>query len=176
MVYDLRALSEKDSNLLYTWRNAEFIRVNMFDDQPITYQAHCHWFETILKEQLAYYRLFQYQSSPLGFVSFKKDLQPQPNTTLFWGFYIGETQAPKGAGTWMGRLALEYAFQNLGADKIIGEVLSFNKKSMKFHEKLGFKQNHQYQNTILRDGQPIPIIKYELEKEDWQHHRKDGLN
>ncbi|KEF38384.1 pseudaminic acid biosynthesis N-acetyl transferase [Schinkia azotoformans MEV2011] len=174
MVYDLRAPSEKDRNLLHNWRNAEFIRINMFDDQPITFEAHCNWFETILKEQLAYYRIIQYQSKPLGLVSFKKNLQQK--NILFWGFYIGETQAPKGAGTWMGRLALEYAFQILEAEKIIGEVLSFNKKSMKFHEKLGFKQNHQYQNTLFREGHPIPIVRYELDKEDWLYHRKDGLN
>lgn len=169
MVYHLRALTEKDSNLLYNWRNAEFIRVNMFDDQPITYEAHCNWFKAIQKEQEPYYRIFQSQSRPLGFISFKKD--SQQNNTLFWGFYIGETHPPKGAGTWMGSIALDYAFQILGAEKIIGEVLSFNKKSIKFHQKLGFIQDHLYQNSILREGQLIQIVKFELDKEKWPQHK-----
>ncbi|MXQ54253.1 UDP-4-amino-4,6-dideoxy-N-acetyl-beta-L-altrosamine N-acetyltransferase [Shimazuella alba] len=169
MDYDLRALTENDKNLIYNWRNAEFIRVNMFQDELIPYEAHCHWFEIILTNQTAYYRIFRYNSKPLGLVSFKES-NPQKKT-CFWGFYIGEIQAPKGAGTWMGSLALDYAFQCLGMKTIIGEVLSFNKKSATYHRKLGFKHDLHYKNTLYRNGQPINIIRFVLDKEDWEHHK-----
>ncbi|MGG4199224.1 UDP-4-amino-4,6-dideoxy-N-acetyl-beta-L-altrosamine N-acetyltransferase [Peribacillus frigoritolerans] len=175
MDYCLRALSEKDKEMIYNWRNLEHIRINMYNDQPISYEDHGRWFESMLKNLKDYYRLFIYQQKPLGLISFK-DINQQ-NQTCAWGFYIGEINAPKGSGTIMGFLGLDYAFHSLNMRKIIGEVLSFNKKSEMFHQKLGFKQEKLYKNKLNREGQFIDVIFFGLQKEEWEMHKvKLNLN
>lgn len=159
--------------MVYNWRNADFIRVNMFHDKKIPYEEHCQWFDNTLKNKSAYYRIFCYQKKPLGIVSFKES--DSEKKTYYWGFYIGETDAPKGAGTWMGRLALDDAFQYLGAKTVIGEALSFNQKSISFHKRLGFEKDIDYKASLSRNGQHIDIIRFTLEKDNWDK-QKETLN
>ncbi|ULT56478.1 UDP-4-amino-4,6-dideoxy-N-acetyl-beta-L-altrosamine N-acetyltransferase [Neobacillus drentensis] len=173
MDYYLRALTEKDKDMIYEWRNSESIRVNMYNDQPIPYEAHCQWFDAVLKNESRFYRLFLYKNKPLGLVSFKEvNLQ---NQTCAWGFYIGEPHAPKGSGTIMGALALDYAFYQLNIRKIIGMVLSFNQRSVRFHHRLGFCQEGLFKKEWSRNGQFIDLIRLSLFKEDWEK-QKDKLN
>lgn len=175
MDYCLRALSEKDKEMIFNWRNTEHIRMNMYNDQPIAYEDHSRWFEDMLNNQKDYYRLFIYQHKPLGLISFKN--LNQQNQTCVWGFYIGESNAPKGSGTIMGCLGLDYAFHCLSMRKIIGEVLSFNKKSERFHQKLGFKHEGLYKNKLSREGQFIDVISFGLLKEEWEMYKgKLNLN
>lgn len=166
MDYYLRALTEQDREIIYQWRNSEAIRVNMYNSQLIPYEDHCQWFEDVLTNQRANYRLFLNQNKRLGLVSFK-EINVQ-NQTCVWGFYIGEPDAPKGAGTMMGHLALDYAFNQLKMRKIIGMVLSFNKRSQLFHTKLGFYQEGLLKKELIRDGQYHDIIRFALFKEDWE--------
>ncbi|MGZ4161028.1 MAG: UDP-4-amino-4,6-dideoxy-N-acetyl-beta-L-altrosamine N-acetyltransferase [Neobacillus sp.] len=173
MDYCVRALTEKDKDIIYQWRNSEQIRVNMYNDQPIPYENHCQWFEDIMQNQAAFYRLFLCQNKPLGFISFKNS--NRQNQTCVWGFYIGESNAPKGSGTIMGSLALDYAFHHLNMRKIIGEVLSFNKKSERFHQKLGFIREGIFKDELRRNDQFIDVIRFALFKDQWER-QKEKLN
>ncbi|MFH0068457.1 UDP-4-amino-4,6-dideoxy-N-acetyl-beta-L-altrosamine N-acetyltransferase [Peribacillus sp. NPDC056705] len=165
----LRALIENDMDMIYNWRNLESIRENMFHDQMIPYKDHCNWFRNVLINQAKYYRLFVNQNKPLGLVSFKES--NQQSQTCLWGFYIGESTAPKGSGTIMGSLALDYAFQCLSMRKVIGEVLSTNQKSTKFHLKLGFIQTGLDKNKLWRNGQPVDILQFQLDSEEWDRQK-----
>ncbi|MED4228939.1 UDP-4-amino-4,6-dideoxy-N-acetyl-beta-L-altrosamine N-acetyltransferase [Neobacillus cucumis] len=169
MDYELRSLTDEDKDLIFKWRNLEFIRPNMFNDKIIPYEDHCQWFANTLTNHAEHYRVFVKHTQPLGLVSFKKS--DSQHLAYFWGFYIGELDAPKGAGSIMGSLALDYAFESLNAKRIIGEVLSTNKKSEAFHRKLGFKQDLRYKNSIYRNGQFITINRFVLDKENWEFHR-----
>ncbi|MFP5113730.1 UDP-4-amino-4,6-dideoxy-N-acetyl-beta-L-altrosamine N-acetyltransferase [Bacillaceae bacterium C204] len=173
MDYFLRELTEKDKDILFQWRNRESIRINMYNDQLIPYEQHCKWFANVLQNHADLYRLFIHQNMPLGLISFHNI--NQQNQTCSWGFYIGEKNAPKGAGTIMGCLALDYAFYHLKIRKVIGEVLSFNKRSERFHQKLGFIQEGFFKKEICRNGQFIDVIRLALFGEDWQL-QKQQLN
>lgn len=169
MNYHLRALIESDRDVIFNWRNLESIRMNMYHDQLIPYEDHCAWFRNVLVKNSEYYRLFVYENKPLGLVSFK-DINTQSQTCI-WGFYIGENTAPKGSGTIMGRLAIDYAFQILSKKKIVGEVLSFNQRSVNYHLKLGFKQIELNKNKLWRNGRPIDIFQFELDSEQWERQK-----
>jgi UDP-4-amino-4,6-dideoxy-N-acetyl-beta-L-altrosamine N-acetyltransferase len=170
MDYSLRPFTEGDKDIIYNWRNSERIRLNMYNDQPIPYDKHDQWFKEVLDNQMSYYRLFMYRNQPLGLVSFKKDSSKEQ--TCVWGFYIGENNVPKGSGTIMGILGLDYAFQCLNMKTVIGEVLDFNYKSKKFHQKLGFHQDFHYKNTIKRTNEWIDVIRFVLCKDKWEVQKK----
>ncbi|MED3622819.1 UDP-4-amino-4,6-dideoxy-N-acetyl-beta-L-altrosamine N-acetyltransferase [Neobacillus thermocopriae] len=169
MNYFLRELKKEDKDILYKWRNKEEIRLHMFHSTPISYEQHVKWFENVLQHQSSVYRIFMNQNTPLGLVSFKINPQHQ---TCFWGFYVGEETAPKGTGSIMCSLALDYAFDYLKLRKVIGEVLAFNKKSIKLHQKLGFSQEGYFNKEIIRDGEFIDVIRFALFEEDWVNHKK----
>jgi UDP-4-amino-4,6-dideoxy-N-acetyl-beta-L-altrosamine N-acetyltransferase len=171
MTFYLRPLTIKDREIIFQWRNSDSIRVNMYNDQPIPYKQHCQWFEDILNQQAAFYRLFGYQDKPLGLISFK-NFNSQ-NQTCYWGFYIGESTAQKGTGTIMGYLAIDYAFEQLNIRKLIGEVLSFNPKSERFHQRLGFNREGLFIKELNRNGEYIDIIRFALFQDEWEKHKKN---
>lgn len=171
MAYSLRPLTMEDRDIIYQWRNSDAIRVNMYNHQFIPYDRHCQWFDQVLKGQMAFYRIFASQNIPLGLVAFK-DFNAE-NQTCFWGFYIGERSAPKGSGTIMGYLAIDYAFNELNIRKLIGEVFGFNEKSEKFHQRFGFRREGLFKNELNRNGQFIDVIRFALFKEEWELHRKN---
>lgn len=168
--FELRALVEKDKDIIYNWRNLEHIRVNMYNNQLIPYEDHCRWFKDVLNEQLEYYRLFMYRGKPLGLISFKEDRNQ--DLTCVWGLYIGESHAPKGAGTVMGYLGLDYAFFCLGMKSVIGEVLSSNHKSERFHLRLGFRHEGLLKNKCNSEGQSIDVNSYSILIEEWEKHKR----
>ncbi|MGM9956185.1 MAG: UDP-4-amino-4,6-dideoxy-N-acetyl-beta-L-altrosamine N-acetyltransferase [Peribacillus sp.] len=167
--YRLRAFSKEDQKLIFSWRNMQHIRMNMYDDQLIPYEDHSRWFDNVLNEKIQYYRLFLYLDKPFGLISFKNF--NQENKSCDWGFYIGESHAPRGTGTLMGYLGLEYAFHHLGMKKISGEVLSFNDKSEGLHRKLGFKHEGLSKNKLIRDGQSIDVNIFSITQERWDNHK-----
>jgi len=170
MDYYLKELSEKDRDIIFKWRNSEPIRVNMYNNQVIPYEDHCKWFDYVRKNENRFYRLFFYKNEPIGLVSFKKI--NWHNQTCEWGFYIGEPHAPKGSGTIMGALALDYAFEQLNMRKIIGIVFSFNKRSENYHHKLGFIQEGIFIKEWYRNGQFFDLIRLALFKEDWEKQKE----
>ncbi|WML46077.1 UDP-4-amino-4,6-dideoxy-N-acetyl-beta-L-altrosamine N-acetyltransferase [Neobacillus sp. PS3-40] len=170
MNYSLRKLEGNSKDIIYNWRNMNSIRSNMYNDQPIPYETHCQWFENILQNQNELYRLFFYEENPIGLVSFKNT--NSQSQTCVWGFYIGEKNSPKGSGTIMGSLALDYAFYSLNMMKVIGEVLSFNEISQQFHKKLGFVNKGLLQNNIIRNNEFIDVVSYEISKKQWEEQKK----
>lgn len=168
--YKLIPLSENYLDIIFKWRNSPHIREKMFDNSEIKIEAHYAWFNKIQSELSPYYYIFLYKNNPAGFVSFSPvDLK---NKRANWGFYIGDTALPKGVSYIMGLLAFEKAFNEHNFNKIYGEVISTNEKSIRYHLQLGFKQEaflseHLFRNNVFED-----IIVFGFTSSRW----KDNLN
>ncbi|MCY7918169.1 UDP-4-amino-4,6-dideoxy-N-acetyl-beta-L-altrosamine N-acetyltransferase [Bacillus vallismortis] len=163
--YSLRTLKEKDLDTVLRWRNDERIRQSMYNDQIITEKQHHQWFKNLNSSKTEHYFIFTIDQTDTGFVSFK-DVDHH-NHHCYWGFYIGEAQSPKGSGSVMGFLALEWAFQQLEVEKVYGEVLSNNEKSLSYHQSLGFRKEGHFRNHIVRKNKYLDVIRYGLLKEEW---------
>ncbi|MES9798764.1 GNAT family N-acetyltransferase, partial [Bacillus toyonensis] len=99
------------------------------------------------------------------FVNFTKI--DEMNHTCYWGFYIGEKQSVKRAGTVLGLLALDYIFETKDIHKVCAEIIESNHISLNFHQKLGFQEEGRYENYIYRDDDYIDIITMTLSHEQW---------
>ncbi|AWM18744.1 UDP-4-amino-4,6-dideoxy-N-acetyl-beta-L-altrosamine N-acetyltransferase [Bacillus inaquosorum] len=163
--YSLRTLKEKDLDTVLRWRNDERIRQSMYNDQIITEKQHQQWFKNVNSSKTEHYFIFTIDHTDTGFVSFK-DVDHK-NNHCYWGFYIGEAQSPKGSGSVMGFLALEWAFQQLEVEKVYGEVLSNNEKSLSYHQSLGFSKEGHFRKHIVRNNNYLDVIRYGLLKEEW---------
>jgi UDP-4-amino-4,6-dideoxy-N-acetyl-beta-L-altrosamine N-acetyltransferase len=162
----LKPISSEDLELIYSWRNQKHIRDVMFNDQPIGWEDHLAWFEKLEKVHEKMSLLFYLRNTPLGIVNFSLDLA---NEKCEWGFYIGNKEAPKGAGTIMGVAALNFIFKEINIRKVIGEVLDFNKKSLIFHEKLGF--SFEGKSAINRNGKNTNIHRFAINKQEWESNK-----
>ena len=153
--FQLREIKEQDLPLILKWRNSERIKHSMYSNEIITWEQHVSWFQRVLQDTDREVFLFLQADTPLGLIQFY-DMDRQ-HERCYWGFYIGEEKAPKGAGTKMARLAIHYIFQK-GFRKICAEVLETNMTSLRFHQKLDFQIEGTFQKHIKKNDQLYDVI------------------
>ncbi len=161
----LRPLEEADLEKVLKWRNSDRIRKAMFTDRIIAMDEHRAWFERLNKEKNAICMIFELQGRPVGVVNIVQI--DNRNHKCSWGFYLGEVALPRGAGTMMGYLALEYIFETLGMHKLCAEVLAYNALSVRFHKKLGFVEESHFKKHVLKNGSYEDVIAMALFREIW---------
>lgn len=168
--FKLKPLEEKELDLVLRWRNAPQIREHMFTDHQITKEEHYAWFakNKLNNDQLAL--LFVYKNQPLGFVHFSQ--LDRKNGTCSWGFYIGEQNRPPKSGTVMGYLALTHLFDTYGMSKLYAEVLDSNVISLRYHHKMGFREEGRLRKQWKKRGRLVDVIVMALNKEQWAVRRK----
>ncbi|QIW22025.1 UDP-4-amino-4,6-dideoxy-N-acetyl-beta-L-altrosamine N-acetyltransferase [Bacillus thuringiensis] len=170
--FQLRSLEKKDLELILKWRNTKEIRTIMYEDHEITIDEHLKWYEKLEMDDTKVARLLTYKEKPIGFVNFTKI--DEINQTCYWGFYIGEKQSVRRAGTVLGLLALDYIFETKGIHKVCAEIIESNRISLNFHQKLGFQEDGRYENYICRDNDYIDVITMTLFHEQWRE-RKEAI-
>jgi len=154
------------------WRNSEHVRANMFTDHIISWKEHSSWYENLKRKKDSSYLVFHYKNQPVGMVYFTNI--EKRNNTCFWGFYIGAEDVPRGVGSAMGYLGLEYAFGKLRIRKICGEVLAFNALSLNFFKKIGFSVEGRFSEHVLKNNTFTDVIFFSLFRQDWDQ-KKDNL-
>lgn len=131
----LRDLDITDLERVLSWRNHPDIRRYMYNEHLITLEEHISWFESATQDDNRHLLIFEVSGKPSGFVNINI-IKPG---IAHWGFYLAP-DSKKGTGSQLGKAALDYAFYSLELNKVCGEALSFNVKSIKFHRRLGFLQ------------------------------------
>jgi RimJ/RimL family protein N-acetyltransferase len=87
--------------------------------------------------------------------------------TFKYGMFIARNYWGKGYGTEVVRLLLKYYFKELGYQKVTVHVYSFNDRSIKFHEKLGFQKEGQLRRMNYTDGQYYDDIYLGMTREEY---------
>ncbi len=167
--YRLRPIEERDLELVLQWRNSDRIRRYMYRDTIIEMDEHREWYSRLAGNADAVYLLFEANHTPLGVVNFT-DID-RINGRCFWGFYLGEEHLPRGTGTIMGVLGLEYAFETLKIRKLCGEVFGFNSSSLKFFKRLGFATEGHFVEHVLKGDRYEDIITFAMFKTGWLENR-----
>ncbi|HDI3293788.1 TPA: UDP-4-amino-4,6-dideoxy-N-acetyl-beta-L-altrosamine N-acetyltransferase [Vibrio cholerae] len=164
----LRPIKDCELELMLSWRNAASVRENMYTTHEISQSEHLAWWERTKSSDRQRYFMYEFQDNPLGIVGFT-DLD-QGNRNSFWAFYASPT-APKGTGSRMEILALDYAFNDLGLHKLCCEVLAFNAPVIKLHEKFGFKVEGILRDQYRREGSFIDIYRLGMLASEWAEAR-----
>jgi UDP-4-amino-4,6-dideoxy-N-acetyl-beta-L-altrosamine N-acetyltransferase len=166
----LRPVERKDLEKLLEWRNADRIRAYMYTDHLIGQEEHAAWFERLGTNDTARALIFEVNGRPLGVVNVTRI--DRLNGTCHWGFYIGETDSPKGSGTALGYLGLEYIFGTLGIRKVTGEAFAFNEASIAFHRRLGFSREGHFVAHVMKNGSFQDILSFALFRDQWEAHKQ----
>lgn len=160
--FTLRPMSDNDLPLVLQWRNSERVRANMYTDNIISIKEHQDWFARAKGDPKTKYFVFEYKGTPVGSVNIVQI--DDKNSKCYWGFYLGELDAPKTSGPAMEFLALEYMFNTLKMRKVYCEVFVFNEPVIKLHKKFGFVEEgkfigHVLKNNIYEDVASLAIFK-----------------
>lgn len=168
----LRNMVEEDLAQVLEWRNSERVRAGMYTDQVIELAQHLAWFQRVKVDASAVYLIFEYDGEPVGVVNFSE--LDQKNHKGVWGFYLGVEDLPRGVGTLMGRLGLAFAFGELQLDKLNGEALAGNGASIRFHQRLGFRQEKLLSQYVMKNGKLEDVLVFGLLAEEYVGGGKFG--
>ena len=166
----LRLMNSADLPVVLSWRNSDRIRRMMYTDHRISLEEHRAWFARAEYTSSSRHLIFEYESRPVGVVNVTAI--DELNRRCHWGFYLGETDLPKGCGTAMGVLALDYMFNELGMNKVVGEVLTHNEQSLKYHVRLGFVEEGRLSQHVLRAGQFEDVIQLAHFADRWRQTKE----
>lgn len=167
--YKLRYAVESDLPILLKWRNSSEIQETAENDHTVTESEHRRWFADNGSNNRSNELIFEYKGTPFGQLNISRlDLK---NGTAYWGYSRGENIAPRGSGTVMEYLALEYIFSVLKVRKLCGELFPFNEKVQRVHRKFGWVQEgmlrkHRLKNEVYQD-----VLCIALFAEDWTRIR-----
>jgi|HigsolmetaAR206D_1030411.scaffolds.fasta_scaffold00401_10 pseudaminic acid biosynthesis N-acetyl transferase len=164
IIASLRPMTTADLALTLAWRNHPSVRSYMFTQHEISMREHQEWFASIKDNPCKRALVFEAGGVPCGFVNFNIS---KYGRVAEWGFYIAPT-SPRGTGTLLGEAAVEYAFLTERLHKLCGQVLAYNERSIRFHERLGFRRE-----GVLRehhfDGQTYhAVICFGLLAREWR--------
>lgn len=167
--YKLIEVEMQHLQQILEWRNSPRINSLMYTDHKISFKEHLEWYKRSKISNDIDVKLICYLEKPIGQVNFKIDLNEKK---CFWGFYIGEENTPRGAGTVMGYLAISYIFEKYKVDKLYAEVISNNTISINFHKKMGFDVDAIFKNRVIKKNVYLDIVQMTLKKDKWFTKKK----
>jgi len=145
----LRPLTLADARQVLEWRNSDHVRKYMVTQDIIPWENHLKWVTKVIQTPESYrYFIYEADGHPLGVIGFYGF--DENKTSAEWGLYIGDENAPKGAGESMCRLALDWFFYEFKGEILETFARKTNAKAIALYQKLGFipidksDKNHQY--------------------------------
>lgn len=115
--------------------------------------------------------MFEVSSSPMGLITFS-NINKLHGVASF-GFYLGNMKLPRGTGTLMTFLALNFGFAEQCIRKLMAESLATNPQGMSALKRLGFAQEGYLKQQVYKDGRFIDIVILSLLASNWRDtHRQ----
>jgi UDP-4-amino-4,6-dideoxy-N-acetyl-beta-L-altrosamine N-acetyltransferase len=155
---------QADLARVLAWRNHPEVRRHMYTQHEIALDEHQHWFDRALQDPRKHLLIFELGKQPLGFINFR---ELAIGGIADWGFYAAP-DAPKGSGRHLGRAALDYAFTEFKLHKVCGQALAYNKRSIHFHQSLGFQQEGTLRDQHFDGERYQDVVCFGLLSHEWQ--------
>lgn len=168
----LRVIAEDELGLMLSWRNHPAVRANMYTQHEIGLPEHLAWWERIKSRSDQKYFMYELDGKPCGITAFSEIDTENGNSA--WSFYASPL-APRGCGSKMEYLMLEYAFGVLGLHKLYCEVLAYNVPVINLHKKFSFQVEGVFREQYRTDNGLVDICRLGILSSEWQAHRQQML-
>lgn len=162
---DITTIDENDALQILEIRNEIPIRKNMYTDHEISRDEHFGWIDRLRdREDIKFFAVL-FDGEIVGGVSLSNINTAHKRAD--WAFYLSESTHGRGIGA-----ALEYKFVSLAFDqfeieKLNCEVISFNDRVVKLHQRFGFKIEGVRRHHVIRDGQTCDAILLGITAAEW---------
>lgn len=160
----LRPLEGSDLAVVLDWRNHPDVRRYMYTQHTIAPEEHRRWFERADADPHRHLLVFERNGQPSGFVNVT--VLDEGARRAEWGFYLAP-DAPRGSGMRLGEETLAYVFRDLEQHKLCGEALAYNERSIRFHERLGFRQEARLRDHHFDGSRYHDVIGFGLLAAEW---------
>lgn len=161
--YNLRTMRECDLPNVRAWRNDQSVRSYMYTQHEISEHEHRAWYDAASKNHGTSLLIFEIDGEPNGFVNFNR-LRSGP--VAEWGFYLSPGAA-RGTGRLLGEAALNHAFGELNLSRVYGEALESNVASIRFHKRLGFREEGLLRNHFHNGVAFLSVYCFGLLSDEW---------
>ena len=165
----LRDITEDELALVLSWRNHPSVSVNMYTQHEIGHQEHLTWWKNTKFRTDQKYFMYEQDGKPSGVTAFSSI--DTKNCNAAWSFYASPT-APRGCGSKMEFLMLDYAFGVLGLRKLFCEVLAYNTAVINLHKKFSFQVEGVFREHFLSENGWVDIYRLAILSSEWQSHRQ----
>lgn len=145
-------------------RNQESVRKSMYTDHVIGLEEHLAWLERLEKDTKQIVFVVILGSVVSGVVSI--NTLDRLHKKSDWAFYL-DSKARGGLGAALEYALLNYAFDELGLEKLNCEVIETNPAVVKMHLRFGFLEEGFRRSNIEKDGKRIGVHFLGLAKADW---------
>ncbi len=163
----IRLLCEDDAQILTQWMNDPEVTQYILQYLPKSIKAEKEWLEKIEPNSHDFvFGIETEDETMIGVMGLHKVNYIHGTATT--GAFIGNKDYwSKGYGSEAKMLLLQYAFDTLGLRKICASVIDFNKRSLRYQEKCGYKVEGRLKNQLFKDGQYWDEVLLAVYKEDW---------
>ena len=170
----LRLLERDDLKKRVKWINDREINQNLGFDFPANIDKTNAWFQnTLMDSSRMNFSIVDTESKQVigmaGFLGINmKNRNAEFYITIgekgFWGKGIADDSI---------KLLLDYAFKELGLEKVYLHTFDYNKRAGRVYERNGFKKEGIFRKHIWKQGELRDIIYYSILKNEWSEFKED---
>lgn len=164
-----RKLDERDLKQVLEWRTSEHVTKYMFTDIEKNLDNQYKWFAKISTDDTQYYWIIEMNTQPIGLISLNQ--LDRTNKKSSFAYYIGDLEYAIIAGR-IQPFLYNFAFFELGLNKLYAEVMEGNEGMMKMHHHYGFTHVATLKEHIYKYKHFHDVEYFELLAKDWKEKCK----
>ena len=147
------------------WRTSEHVTKYMFTDIERNLDQQMEWFKSISQDDTQFYWMIEYRKAAIGLVSLN-DLD-RKNRKAASGYYLGDLHYTMIAGRIL-PYVYNFAFFDLGLNKLYAEVMEGNDGIMKMHLHHGYTPAATFKEHIYKYERFHDVHYFELLASTWK--------
>lgn len=163
---NITTLTKEEQLQILEWRNRDFIREKMLNQNIISKEEHLVYCKNLTKDKSNLVYRVSINKIPCGVINYTK--LDYTNKIGEFGIYVLDKS--RRIGICVGRLAIYYYFEVLNFSELRIRVLSSNKRAILYFEKLlFFSAPYLYKKEFIINGSSIDIIHYSMSYRHWNN-------
>ncbi len=168
----IRPVTEADTDKIVRWRNAPSVVEHFIYRTPLTAADHLNWLHNRVQTgEVAQFIITDEETGEDVGSVYLRDID-LTNQKCEYGIFIGEESCRgKGIGTAAAKLALQYAFETLGMNRVFLRVFADNPRAIKSYEKAGFRCEGTFRDDVIIDGKAYDMVFMGILKREWEQER-----
>ena len=165
----IRPITEADTDKIVKWRNAPSVMEHFIYRTPLTAEDHLNWFRSRVQTgKVAQFVIVDGDNGEEVGSVYLRDIDME-NKKCEYGIFIGEDSCRgKGIGSAAAKLALDYAFGELGLNRVFLRVFVDNLRAIKSYENAGFVCEGKFRDDVIIGGKAYDMVFMGILREDWK--------
>lgn len=166
---DIIDLNDEIKQKLRCWRNEEFVRENMFNQEIISKEEHQAFIKKLETDNSTKIFIAFRDNEPFGVLNYHL----REEDSLEFGYYlIDKKYINSGLGVLLEYDLLNHAFNNLKVKKVYCRTLTYNKKVINLHKKFGFVEEKTLKNIARKNDEFLDACMQAIYPDIWEIKRK----